>query len=815
MAEKDSRAALQGIRVIEFGDGITTSYCGALLAACGADVIKIEPPQTGDTVRTLPPIPESSAGAEASGMHAFMNAGKRSVTLALEQGEDAAAATRLVEQADIVIEGLGPGVMDGLGLGYSALAKTNPRLVMASLSWFGADGSRSTWKGTDAVAQALSGFLYPIGPKEGPPIIPGGYNAQITGGLTAYIAITTGLVGRLAGDEGAHIDLSVLEAQLTYTETSGVRAAYDGAVTPRKGLNKFTPTYPQTIYPAAAGWIGVTVLTPAQWRACCDLIGAPELVDDPRFRTSKDRNERADELDPVLVPLFRKRTALEWFHEGQARRVPLALVPTMADMLGLDHFVHRQVLAHYEHPDLGQFTAATIPWKLAGTPLKRGGKAPRLGQHTEEVLADMDMRRPPPQALSDAKAAGLPLRDVRVVDLTMGWSGPLATRHLADMGAEVVKIEACKYPDWWRGWEHSAESLATKEHEKSPSFNQINRNKLGVAIDLTTEDGQALALDLVARADAVIENQATGVMNKLGLSYETLKQVNPEIVMLSLPAFGAEGPWAGYRGYGSTVEHGAGLPHLTGSPDGPPVQTHVAYGDACGGLNAAAALLTALVHRKSTGQGQRLELSQVECIMQLGVHGTITQGLTGRPPDRTGNRHPVYVPHGCFRCEDDDSWVVIAATSDVAWRQLAHAIGRADLAEDQTLSSASSRRAREDELEAAVEAWTRTQTPDAAMTELQACGVAAGAVRRASALASEPALLDRGFWKDVAREVVGVKPHPLTAWRYNAKRAEITRPAPLLGEHNRDVFVDLLGISEDAHQALTDAGVIGDEPYVS
>ncbi len=298
--------------------------------------------------------------------------------------------------------------------------------------------------------------------------------------------------------------------------------------------------------------------------------------------------------------------------------------------------------------------------------------------------------------------ANKPLRNIKIVDLTMGWSGPLATRHMADMGAEVVKIESDGYPDWWRGWEHTPESRAAQEHEKNAAFNQMNRNKLGVTIDLTKAEGQEIALKLIARADAVIENQATGVMQKLGLSYERMKEANPSIIWLSLPAFGAEGPWSGYRGYGSTVEHGAGMPYLTGDADGPPVQTHVAYGDACGGLNAVSALLVGLFDRMRTGEGQRIEISQVECLLQVGAHGPVAQGLTGEPPLRTGNRHPLFAPHGVFACRDADTWLTVSVTEDAMWPKLARCIGRADLADDRTLATADGRRAREDELEAAI-----------------------------------------------------------------------------------------------------------------
>lgn len=398
-------SALEGVKVVEFGEGVAVGYCGVLLAACGADVIKIEASGRGDRTRHLPPFGEGVAAPEASGLHAFLSAGKTSTAIDLEAAGGASLAQRLAAKADVVLEALGPGKAEALGVGYNTLHGLAPKSIMVALSWFGNEGPRRDWQGSDAIAQALAGFIYPIGAKDGPPIIPGGYAAQITAGLTAFIAVMTALVGGQAGDGGVHIDLSIMEAQSTYTETAGVRHAYDGSHSVRKGLNKFTPTYPQTIYPAADGWIGVTALTPAQWHACCALIGAPELFDDPRFSTSAARNLNADELDTFLIPLFAKRPALDWFHNGQAQRVPLALVPTMADLATLDHFQAREVLARYEHPDLGGFTAAAIPWKLAATPLRRGGLAPRLGQHTRAVMgAELGMAA---DELSALNAAGI------------------------------------------------------------------------------------------------------------------------------------------------------------------------------------------------------------------------------------------------------------------------------------------------------------------------------------------------------------------------------------------------------------------------
>src|SRR5262245_64618416 len=204
------------------------------------------------------------------------------------------------------------------------------------------------------------------------------------------------------------------------------------------------------------------------------------------------------------------------------------------------------------------------------------------------------------------------LHGVRIIDLSMGWAGPLATRHLADMGAQIIKVESCARFDWWRGWEATPEWIAQNAAELSAPFNTVNRNKMDITLDLVSPTGAALFKRLVAVADAVVENYSAGVLPKLGLDYPALRAVNEELVMVSMPAFGANGPWRNYRAYGSTVEHASGLPHLNGNADWPPAMIHVAYGDAVGGLNGAAALLTALRHRRRTGQGQHVDLSQSE-----------------------------------------------------------------------------------------------------------------------------------------------------------------------------------------------------------
>lgn len=404
----------------------------------------------------------------------------------------------------------------------------------------------------------------------------------------------------------------------------------------------------------------------------------------------------------------------------------------------------------------------------------------------------------------------LPLLDgYRVLDLSMGWSGPLAGRHLADLGAEVIKVEACQHFDWWRGWEATPEMIANNVIEKAAAYNSMNRNKLEITLDLVSEKGKALLLRLVEISDVLFENNAASVMPKLGLTYDDLCKVNPDIIMLSMPAFGMTEPWAEFRAYGSTVEQASGLPHLTGSEDDPPVLQHVAFGDSIAGLNAASGLLVALWHKRHTGEGQRMDLSQVECLFPFAIHGIVEQSLNGRTYRRLGNRHATHAPHGVFPCVGEDEWVTVAVTSDDEWARLAPVIG---LADEIGLAVEENRKAREDEIDAALSAWTSSRSSDAAMRELQGAGVPAGAARRGRDLLTDEHLEARDFWQYVDRDHVGLTPNGSTPYRFGRDPIPIRNPSPTLGEHNYEVLPRLLGLTAEEMAELEAEGVIGTKP---
>jgi crotonobetainyl-CoA:carnitine CoA-transferase CaiB-like acyl-CoA transferase len=450
-----------------------------------------------------------------------------------------------------------------------------------------------------------------------------------------------------------------------------------------------------------------------------------------------------------------------------------------------------------------RFEAPVLPHRLPRSPPAAGGAAPFAG--ADEAIAAL-----PPLPRPAHRAARPPLADVTILDLSMGWAGPLCTRLLGDLGATILKVEACQYPDWWRGVDPRPEFFATRQYETNTRFNALNRNKQGITLDLTRPAGTALLKRLVAQCDAVVENYAPDVLPKLGLDFAALAAMRPDLVMVSMPAFGATGPWREARAYGSTLEHASGLPSVAGAAGTPPVTSHLAYGDPVGGTNAAFATLIALLHRQRTGQGQHVDLAQVDCMIQFTAPWLIAQAATGAPLPRPGNRHPLHVPQGCYPCAAPDTWLVVAVTDDASWRALCGAMGRGDLAADAALATAAGRRAQEAALDAAIAAWTRDRDADAAMAALQAVGVAAGVCRNPARLAADPQLAARGVFQPALRAFVGAHQQLSAPFRdAGAGPLPVRRAAPTLGQDNAAVLGERLGLTAAEIAALAAAGVIG------
>ena len=710
---------LSDLIILEASGDIATRYCAKLFADHGARVIQAHAPQNNRL---------AYGGTSAQAYAAWLDHGKE----------------RMLPPStpvDLVIGGQSPADATAA----EALAATLPGVPIAlSLTWFGSTGPYANWQGSDALLQALCGIAYAFGTAEGPPMLPQGHAPQVVGGATAFIAAMAALLARRAGQGPKRIETSIHEAFLTLAEHSGPGAFAGAPATRRRGVNRYGPVYPQTIMPAQQGWIGISALTPQQWQGLCTLIGLPELAQDKRFETTDLRMAAADELDEILMPAVAKLAAGPMLEDGQRKhRVPLGPVPTMAEVLATPHWRERRSFRRYNDA----FEAPALPYRLHA----RGEGATPTG----------------------------PLSGVRVLDLSMGWSGPLAGRHFADLGAEVIKVEGCAHIDWWRGW-NALEHGDPPPYETRSNFNAVNRNKRGITLDLRHPTGVALLKQFAQDADLLIENYAPGVLDKLGLGARDLAAVNPRLTYISMGAFGSRGPWSGFRAYGSTTEQASGMPWLHGEAEWAPAMQHTAYGDPIAGIYAAGASLAALYGRHRTG-GTTIDLSQVECLFQLAADGIIAQSATGTPPPRTGSQRATSALTTTIRCAGDDAWLAL------------------DLPDE-------SARAK---LPAELLAWAAAKSPAEAASALQQAGLPAAPVMPATSLLHDPHLVARGYWLEAERRHVGRHVVPRAPYAIDGARPAFTRPAPTLGEHNAEVLAQVLGLPAAEIAQLEQTGIIG------
>ncbi|MBI2863476.1 MAG: CoA transferase [Chloroflexi bacterium] len=415
----------------------------------------------------------------------------------------------------------------------------------------------------------------------------------------------------------------------------------------------------------------------------------------------------------------------------------------------------------------------------------------------------------------------LPLAGIRVIDATVIFSGPYCGKQLADFGAEVIKLESAKHPDPSRGSPNPPRGSGVyPDGEPGPRpwnraglFNALNTSKLSLSVDLTTPAGVGIVKRLAKVSDVVMDNFRANVMARFGLGYEALREVNPSIIVISMSANGMSGPERDYAAFGATLEQTTGMAWLTGyGPDDAPYRGGVNYPDPVAGLHAVGAILAALRHRRRTGKGQFVDLSQREGAACLVGESILDYTINGRIAERRGNRDSSMAPHGCYRCKGEDSWVTIAIGTDEQWKSFSVAIGSPAWATEARFRTVLGRWQNQNELDKLVEGWTVGRDHVEIMHLLQKVGVPAAPVLNNVELLHDPHLNRRGFWEWVNHPDAGRHLHYGASVRLAATPGGIQRHAPCLGEHNHYVLRAILGLSEDEVRQLDDAGVTNSDP---
>ena len=813
--------------VLDLSRSVAGAYCAKLLADYGADVIKVEPPE-GDPIRRRGPFPDDAPSSEASGLFTYLNLNRRGIVLDPSSVGDRKHLLDLVERADVLVESFAPGERASVGLDVGQLLRANPRMVVTSITPFGQTGPYRDYQAPEIVLEAISGWMAGNGNPGEPPLQqPGTVQAELYGGIFGLIATLGAVRWQRRTGQGQHVDVSIAESVLYTLPNITTIAQYSGKDWERR--SSYPPDNPPAgIFECADGLIGSSAVYQNEVEPFCRLIGRPDLPDDPRFKTRADRVRNAGALTEIIAEWMARHSAEEVYRKGQELRVPIARINSPRDLLTSRQLEAREYWVDVEQPGLGTVRLPGAPFKLPASPWRLRRPAPRLGEHTDEILRDGSTGGTEQAAshgatsIPDAedRSVSQPLAGVRVLDLCMAWAGPLATRLLAGLGAEVIKIEGPQHMDRWRGGSIPSDKVESypdsdpgeRPYNRYALANTQNLNKLDLALNLKHTKGKEIFKRLVATADLVVENFSAGALGRLGLDYPALRAINPAITLVSLPSFGRSGPERDYVGHANFIEDTAGNTFLFGYPGGPPLHTGTAWGDPVAGVNAAAAALIALLHREATGEGQHVDVAHVEGAIPFNVEAVLDVVVNGRAAERRGNDRPDMAPHGCYRSQGEDSWVAIAVQSDAEWKVLAREIGAPEYADDLRFAARAGRLEHRAEIDRRIEAWTRERSHIEAMETLQARGIAAGAVLKAGELCHDRQLAAREFLVSVTQPEAGTHRYPRPPWLLSEVAARPIRPAPCFGEHNRQVLEGVLGLSVNEIRELEEQDVVATEP---
>ncbi|MVZ99887.1 CoA transferase [Actinomadura sp. LD22] len=852
-AVPNEAGSLADIRVIEIGDQ-QGEYCGLTLAGLGAEVVRVEPPEGAGT-RRIGPFAGDVADPERSLHFWAYNRGKKSVALDLGTREGTEAFGRLLGTADVLIDSTPPNHLAGIGLDSEELERRFPRLVTARITPFGEDGPWAGHRASDLVHLALGGPLLncgydpqPDGHYDLPPMAPQLNQAFHIAGEQVCFGVIAALIRRERTGRGQRLTCAVHEAVAKNTETDLMAWVVQRQPYYRQTARHAGPKVASNItlaYTKDGRWLNVlsigardrNLLKPFLERyGMGEDVPAAEVAAEVGTRGIPGTTASSSANVEIIQRFVRRFTFAELPWEEMQEAGLLCAPVRRPDENAVDpHWLARGTFAEIEHPEDGRtYTYPVSKWQATHSRWLHGNRAPRVGEHTREAMANAAPPSPAaaatasPRALQDGELLSVhkkpfALPGTKIFDFTWFLASAGGTRFLAALGADVIKVEWKAHPDTRGGGfpeggrearrRATAPLTAPPTGPMSGQFNNKNPGKRGISLNVRHPKGREIAMDFIRRSDVVAEGFSPGVFERWGFGWDRLKELNPSIIYAQQSGMGAHGTYGRFRAIGPIAGSLSGLTHMGGLPE-PALPTGWGYSylDWLGAYSFAGAILSALYQREVTGQGQWIDASQTEVGIFTTAVPILDWSVNGRPFQRWGNRMPYAnaAPQGVYRCAGTDRWIAITCADDRDWQALATVCG---IDRDPRFETLAGRLQHHDELDRLIERWTVTRDRYAAMEELQRAGIAAGVAQTAEdRCENDPQLAHLAWLTEVPNPSIGTWPVAEVPFDLSETPPHaggwIDKGAPVYGEHNYEVYGEVLGLTCAEVDALAEEGVI-------
>lgn len=757
----------------------------------------------GDPLRR--PMDGTPADPDGSGhaLFRFLAGGKQSVVADPTSESDIDLALGVIAGADVVLWSPGSPLAEHPGLTPHALRKRFPAAIVTSISPFGLDGPWADRPATEFTLQASAGAIGWRGKQGRAPISSGGRIGEWVSGVYATIGAMASVRRREVTGDGELLDVAMYDAVgLTLTNMHPI-SYFSQAGRPR---DPRPMSLLPGVHPTADDWVGFMTVTGQQWQDFCILVERFDWLEDESLILASVREERRAEVTAGIEEWTRGRTTAEVLEAAAELRVPAAPIGTGATVAAIDHFVDQGMFVPSAD---GTFVQPATPVRLAGVESPEPRPAPGLGEHTETWRSAPPRRQALPGRGVDPAPA--PYAGLRIIDLTAFWAGPSATQFFGVLGAEVIKVESPDRPDGMRGLSLRAPGTPDWQ-EHAPLFHATNTGKLGLGLRLDRPEGRELLRDLVARSDVLVENFSPRVLEGWGMTFEDLREINPRLIVVRMPAFGTSGPWRDRTGFAQSMEQVSGMAWVTGYPDGAPVVPSGCC-DPIAGAHGAFALQLALEVRDRTGLGLAVEVPMVLSALNVAAEQLVEHSAYGRLLNRLGNRGRTAAPQNLYRSRLDDQdplggYVALSVETDEQWRALCAVVP--DLVQVCDAGASLARRHEAaDAIDEVLEAWCAGRPGPEAVDGLINAGIPAAQVR----MPHEP---DDTQW--VARGFLEHVEHPLVApttivglpIRFgNGPHRFHGTPAPMVGADTVHVLREVLGRSAEDVDRLLASGVVG------